>query len=85
MIVEKNVWYLVTKQSDDFTLGVGNIFKVDDQGFLHCKREGTLLPDEAMDALKGVEFIKVTDIDMEALTAARDEYFVFREFRRVNP
>jgi hypothetical protein len=67
--MDKNVWCLVTKPSDDGTLGIGNIFKIDYQGFLHCKRAGTLLPDEAMDALEGVEFIKVADIDMEALAA----------------
>jgi hypothetical protein len=65
--MDKNVWHLVTKPSDDGTLGVGNVVKVDDEGFLHCKGAGTLLPDEAMDALEGVEFIKVADIDMEAL------------------
>jgi hypothetical protein len=67
--LDRNIWHLVTKPSDDGTLGIGNIFKVDDQGFLHCKRAGTLLPDEAFDALEGVEFIKVADIDMEALAA----------------
>lgn len=67
MIVEKNSWYLVTKSSDNFTLGVGNIFKVYDQGFLHVMGKGTLLPEEASEALKGVEFMNVKDIDIDAL------------------
>ena len=83
--MELNVYHLVTKPSDDGTLGVGNIFKVDDEGFLHCLRAGTLMPDKTIDALKGVEFIRVADIDIEALTfcVLRSEYPVFSASQRV--